>query len=165
MAELKNYVLAEMLWNPAQDPAVLIDEFLRGFFGADGAQYVRAHMDNVHRSMQAAGCNSTANSYSDGCLNSCCDYPPGESIRWAVAASRCLTQSAYVDIAAGPRDKPYLNPRSLILSAQALRRGLAATNGTIFQSRVNKVYFSVLYSILWNWDAVVHEAIALSIPW
>jgi hypothetical protein len=89
MAELKNYVLAEMLWNPAQDPAVLIDEFLRGFFGADGAQYVRAHMDNVHRSMQAAGCNSTANSYSDGCLNSCCDYPPGESIRWAVAASRC----------------------------------------------------------------------------
>ena len=70
MAELKNYVLAEMLWNPAQDPAVLIDEFLRGFYGADGAQYVRAHMDNVHRSMQAAGCNSTANSYSDGCLNS-----------------------------------------------------------------------------------------------
>ena len=80
MAELKNYVLSQMLWDPSQDPAVLIDEFLLGYYGPTGAAFVRAHLDNMQRAVQTAGCNSTANSYTDGCLNSCCDYPPSEPI-------------------------------------------------------------------------------------
>ena len=145
MAELKNYVLAEMLWNPDQDPNALIEEFVNGYYGVHGAVYVRAHLDNMHRSVQSSGCNATENSYADGCLNSCCDYPP-----------------------AGARDKleTYLNAEALIASAQVLQRGMSATNGTApYQHRVSKVYFSVLYSILYNWDAVVHAAAASGIAW
>ncbi len=34
MAELKAWLLAQLLWNPYQDDARLIDEFLRGYYGA-----------------------------------------------------------------------------------------------------------------------------------
>ena len=72
-----------------------------------------------------------------------------------------------IDHTGGARDKlgTYLNPQALIRSAQALQRGIAATNGTLFQFRVEKVYFSILYSIIWNWSAVVREAASLNIPW
>ena len=78
MAELKNYVLSALLWNCNQEPDMLIQEFLSAFYGPVGADYVQRHMQNMHGSIQRAGCNYTADSYSDGCLNSCCDYPPGE---------------------------------------------------------------------------------------
>lgn len=71
------------------------------------------------------------------------------------------------DISAGARDKleTYLNPQALIDSARGLWAGLLATNGTEFYHRLEKVYFSVLYSILWNWHEVTHAASEAKIPW
>jgi hypothetical protein len=34
MAELKAWVIAQMLWDPNQDPDALVDEFLKGYYGA-----------------------------------------------------------------------------------------------------------------------------------
>ena len=102
------------------------------------APFVKQHMDNMHRSTQQAGCNMTENSYTDGCLNSCCDYPP-----------------------AGARDKKYLTPAALLASSEALQRGLAATSDqSVYNLRVQKVYMTVLYPILWNWEAVLKLAVA-----
>jgi hypothetical protein len=142
MAELKNFVLAEKLWDPSQDSMQLIDEFLVGFYGTTGSRFVRQHLDNMHQSVQMAGCNVTENNYSDGCLNSCCDYPP-----------------------AGSRDKlhTYLTPTVLIASAQALQRGLTAEHEAIYRARLEKVYMTVLYPVLWNWQAVVEFATAMKI--
>ncbi|MCX7992767.1 MAG: DUF4838 domain-containing protein [Fimbriimonadales bacterium] len=43
MAELKAWVLAQLLWNPYQDGNRLIDEFLRGYFGA-AARHVGSYL-------------------------------------------------------------------------------------------------------------------------
>jgi hypothetical protein len=43
MAELKAWLLAQLLWNPYQDDARLIDEFLRGYYGA-AARYVKQYL-------------------------------------------------------------------------------------------------------------------------
>ncbi len=37
MAELKAWVIAQMLWNPRQDPDALVTEFLKGYYGAAAA--------------------------------------------------------------------------------------------------------------------------------
>lgn len=44
MAELRAWVLAQLLWNPYQDDSKLIDEFLRGYYGA-GAKFIRRAME------------------------------------------------------------------------------------------------------------------------
>jgi hypothetical protein len=43
MAELKAGLLAQLLWNPYQDDARLIDEFVRGYYGA-AARYVMQYL-------------------------------------------------------------------------------------------------------------------------
>ena len=111
-----------------------------GFYGVFGSKIVKQHMDNVYHSVQKTGCNTTENSYADGCLISCCDYPP-----------------------AGSRDKSYLDPKTIITSAQALQRGLMAESQATYHARLEKVYMTVLYSVLWNWEAVVGYATAMKI--
>lgn len=46
-AELRAWVLAQLLWNPYQDDRKLIDEFLRGYYG-DAAPYIRQYMELMH---------------------------------------------------------------------------------------------------------------------
>jgi hypothetical protein len=43
MAELKAWLLAQLLWNPYQDDARLIDEFVRGYYGV-AARYVMQYL-------------------------------------------------------------------------------------------------------------------------
>jgi hypothetical protein len=47
MEELKDYVMAEMLWDPSLDPDVLITEFLDGYYEQAGP-YIRRYMDAMH---------------------------------------------------------------------------------------------------------------------
>lgn len=49
MAHLKDYVTANMLWNPKQDPAALISKFLAGYYGSAAPAFHEylAYMDNV----------------------------------------------------------------------------------------------------------------------
>jgi hypothetical protein len=55
-AELRAWVLAQLLWNPAQDDRALINEFLDGYYGA-AAPSIRAYLDLLHRN--SAGWNLT----------------------------------------------------------------------------------------------------------
>ncbi|CUU37582.1 MAG: DUF4838 domain-containing protein [Armatimonadetes bacterium] len=43
MAELRAWVLAQLMWNPYQDDGKLIDEFLKGYYGA-AAPYIKQAM-------------------------------------------------------------------------------------------------------------------------
>ncbi len=43
MAELKAWLLAQLLWNPYQNEYRLLDEFLKGYFGA-AARYVKSYL-------------------------------------------------------------------------------------------------------------------------
>ena len=44
MAELRAWVLAQLLWNPQQDDRALIREFLDGYYGP-GSQWIEAYLE------------------------------------------------------------------------------------------------------------------------
>ncbi len=57
MAELRGWLLAQLMWNPYQDDRKLIDEFLRGYYGA-AAPYIKRYMTLMANSAQSVymGC-------------------------------------------------------------------------------------------------------------
>jgi hypothetical protein len=52
MMELRAWVLAKLLWDPARDAQALIDEFLDGYYGS-AAPHIRAYLNLMHDVMQA----------------------------------------------------------------------------------------------------------------
>ena len=48
MAELRAWLLAQLLWNPRQDDRVLIREFLDGYYGA-AAPAIARYLDSLHQ--------------------------------------------------------------------------------------------------------------------
>ena len=48
MAELRAWVLAQLLWNPQQDDKALIKEFLEGYYGKSAAQPIYAYLELMH---------------------------------------------------------------------------------------------------------------------
>jgi hypothetical protein len=48
MAELRAWVLAQLLWNPQQDDRALINEFLEGYYGKEAAPYIRRYLELMH---------------------------------------------------------------------------------------------------------------------
>ena len=63
MAELRAWVLAQLLWNPDQDAKALIDEFLQGYYGAAAAPHLRHYLDLMFKASQ--GHNLTCYSGTD----------------------------------------------------------------------------------------------------
>jgi len=49
MAELRAWVLAQLLWNPFQDDRALIREFVRGYYGESAAPFVLQYLDLLHQ--------------------------------------------------------------------------------------------------------------------
>lgn len=52
MAELRAWVLAQLLWNPAQDDRALINEFLDGYYGQAAAAPIRKYLALLHEASQ-----------------------------------------------------------------------------------------------------------------
>ncbi|MHB9106955.1 MAG: DUF4838 domain-containing protein [Armatimonadota bacterium] len=48
MAELRAWMLAQLLWNPAQDDRALIDEFLTGYYGEAAGPIIRQYLNLLH---------------------------------------------------------------------------------------------------------------------
>jgi hypothetical protein len=48
MAEMRNWVLAQLLWNPRQDDRRLIREFLEGYFGPESAKPIYDYLELLH---------------------------------------------------------------------------------------------------------------------
>jgi hypothetical protein len=48
MAELRAWVLAQLLWNPQKDDRALINEFLDGYYGKAAALHIRAYLQLMH---------------------------------------------------------------------------------------------------------------------
>jgi hypothetical protein len=63
MAELRAWVLAQLLWNPKQDDRALIHEFLDGYYGPGAAPDVRRYLDLLHEASK--GHNLTCTSGTD----------------------------------------------------------------------------------------------------
>jgi hypothetical protein len=48
MAELRSWVLAQLLWNPQQDDRALIKEFLRGYYGDKAGDIIERYLELMH---------------------------------------------------------------------------------------------------------------------
>ncbi len=57
MAELRAWVLAQLLWNPEQDDRALLREFVEGYYGRSAAPFILRYLDLMHEA--SAGCNLT----------------------------------------------------------------------------------------------------------
>lgn len=54
MAELRAWVLAKLLWDPARDSDALVNEFVDGYYGA-AAPEIRAYLALIHDAVDEAG--------------------------------------------------------------------------------------------------------------
>ena len=54
MAELRAWVLAKLLWDPTRDGEKLIDEFIKGYYGAAGP-HIKAYLKVTHDAVEASG--------------------------------------------------------------------------------------------------------------
>jgi hypothetical protein len=54
MAELRAWVLAKLLWNPALDGQELIDEFIAGYYGPAGP-HIKEYLNITHDAVEASG--------------------------------------------------------------------------------------------------------------
>ena len=63
MAELRAWVLAQLLWNPQQDDRMLINEFLEGYYGPGAAPHLRRYLEVMHNASK--GHNLTCYSPTD----------------------------------------------------------------------------------------------------
>jgi len=48
MAELRAWVIAQLLWNPYQDDRALINEFLEGYYGPGAAPHLRRYLELMY---------------------------------------------------------------------------------------------------------------------
>jgi len=55
--ELKAWMLAKLLWNPYQDDDALLNEFLKGYYGA-AAPHIRDYIDMLHDKVGELNCNT-----------------------------------------------------------------------------------------------------------
>jgi hypothetical protein len=51
MIELKEYLIAKLLWNPDVNVSAITDDFLNGYYGA-GAPYIRQYLELMSKSLQ-----------------------------------------------------------------------------------------------------------------
>jgi hypothetical protein len=52
MAELRAWVLAQLLWNPQQDDRALIKEFLHGYYGAKAGDYIERYLELMYQASE-----------------------------------------------------------------------------------------------------------------
>ncbi|MFI5386128.1 MAG: DUF4838 domain-containing protein [Fimbriimonadales bacterium] len=53
MAELKAWLIAQMLWDPKQDPDKLVDEFLAGYYGPKAAPIIKDYLSLMAKAAQS----------------------------------------------------------------------------------------------------------------
>lgn len=63
MAEMRAWVLAQLLWDPSLDDRALINEFLDGYYGAEAAKPIRQYLNLLHEA--STGYNLTCFSKTD----------------------------------------------------------------------------------------------------
>ena len=52
MSEMRSWVLAQLMWNPAQDDRALIKEFLQGYYGNEAGKFIYQYLELVHKSSE-----------------------------------------------------------------------------------------------------------------
>lgn len=127
LGELKSYLMAKMLWDPSRDKMPIIEEFLRGYYGA-AAPDVFAYMQLWNASVAEHGC-------SGGC---------GDDFR-------------VPNRDGGRTPEGWLSPEALIGSARLLARGLARPGTLPEQrTRLHRAKLPTWFVILGRWAEILN---------
>ena len=147
LEELKDYVMAEMLWDPSLDPDQLIAEFLLLYYGPLGAPYVRLYMDTMWAATR------------DVPLSVLISPPPAGTFG-------CYPQVPNSRPANGCHPS-YLTPMALLQSARAFAGASVALadDTSVYRGRLERAWMANLYTVLWRWDELRAYAKALSMGW
>jgi hypothetical protein len=142
LEELKDYVMASLLWDPSRDPATLIDEFLNGYYSPSAAPFIKQYMYTMHAAyVQEYTKDNTVR------VQACCFAPPGGA------------------------HQLYLTADAILKGATAFNGALHAlqqsggTNTTKYRNRVLRATLSVKYTALWRWAELQSYAANASIAW
>ena len=149
LAELKTWVLLQVMWNPDRDGDALIREFLRGYYGPAGKPIER-YMRRVHAAaMRIKHYPGSAN------IRNCLKmrgYPEGRV-------------GAYLDLNAEP-EAPWLTPQVVLDGladfAEALRRTAGDRD---VQARVALARLPLEYAVLLRWDEMRAAARKMGRRW
>lgn len=82
LAELRAWVLAQLLWNPFQDDRALIREFVEGYYGRPAAPHILAYLELMHRASE--GWNLTCFSRTDTPFHNLATLSAAEAL-WSAA--------------------------------------------------------------------------------
>jgi hypothetical protein len=93
MGELRAWVLAQLLWNPARNDIELIDTFLKGYYGKDAAPYIRSYLDLMQEASK--GYNLTCFSKTDTPFHSFATLARAEQL-WQQAEQVAANQAEYL---------------------------------------------------------------------
>ncbi|MEW6250336.1 MAG: DUF4838 domain-containing protein [Planctomycetota bacterium] len=138
MAELRAWVLAQLLWDPGRDPQKLVDMFLDGYYGP-AAEPLRAYLKLTHDAVNASGDKL-------GC------YSPPDAKFLSLAnlsAAVRLWENAVAAATVAEKQPAW--------AAQGAAPGLLL--------RVQTAALPTMYTLLVRWDALRQEAKANDVPW
>ena len=139
LEELKDYVMGEMLWDPTNNPNVLIAEFLAGYYGTIGAPAVRSYLDTMHTAIA----NTSYAGYGNGL-----GMPPPAGVHKTYLTPRALLLSA----------------RAFRDGAERLGN-VAGPKATVYLTRLERASMAILYPVMWRWAELKRFAVNESMAW
>ena len=137
LEELKDYVMANMLWDVSLDPDQLISEFLTGYYGTVAGPFIRLYMDTMHASVDATGYH----------LLACCTAPPaGVEKAYLTPMALLVSAGAFAD-------------------AVTALNATADPKAAVHRERVERASMANLYTVLWRWAELRSFAVNESLAW
>lgn len=150
MAELRTWVLAKLMWNPALNAAALIDEFLVGYYGL-AAEHVDAYMKLIYGTAMAI------------------DFNPGSYLIQRFHAKlkdgSPARKGLFLDLAA-TWDAPFLPDDVILQSLRIFNAAEAAVRAdSVLQERVALARLPVLFALLVRWPEIKRHAKKTAQKW
>jgi len=149
LEELKDFVMAELLWDPTLDQAALIAEFCSAYYGDVAAPYIHAYMDTMHDSAVQT----------KDFVKACCVLPPAGIHKAYLTPMAVLTSAqAFADALKALNGSQVAGRTNL-----PTKTDMAVTDK--YRERVERGSMAVTYVVLWRWDEFRAYAQAHSLPW
>ncbi len=140
MEELREWVLAKLLWDPSLDPEKLVNEFLDGYYGP-AAPPIREYLKLTHDAVDASGDKLT------------CYYPPDAKFLSLATLTQAARLFNVAETAAKAGDDNFAATQSRAPGAPDL------------SLRVETAQLPILYTFLVRWDALRKDAEVSKTTW
>lgn len=148
MEELKDYLMASMMWDPTQNAAEVMNEFLVGYYSAAAAPHVRTFIEKITSASQRSGAMLPMHT--------------GAPWLWkSTGQPAFLNQSHFTEVLAC---NAAFRAAFDAVRTSVNHSGTPADTSTL-TARLRKAYMAVLLPSLWRWDELRSFAESHQIAW